>query len=152
MRGECKPLEFKFRKFHNKIIKRRLKKCEIKHFFLYKGQVGLKTVKSKVITSIQLKTILKGLSRSIKKREGKIFLFCFPNIALTGKSVSVRMGAGIGDIIEWIYIVKKNSILLELDCYDSNKLLNAILFCKQKIPMDIFLVKTTLGRKYLTFK
>ena len=54
-------------------------------------------------------------------------------MSLTAKSISVRMGKGIGSIIDWIFIIKKNNIFLELRGKYKYILFRSLQNCKKKI-------------------
>jgi len=95
---ELKPLEFKYKKYHNYMVIKKLKKKGFKHFKLRKGLFGLKCLYGNKIDSKQILSFMKVIARSCK-RKYKLWLYCFPNISLTAKSISVRMGKGVGGII-----------------------------------------------------
>lgn len=107
------PLEWKYRKFHNNIIVNKLKKQQTKYALFKKGQLGLQSKESCPIDSKQLLSCLRILTR-ICKKSFRFWFYCFPNISITAKGISVRMGTGIGPIKNWIYIIKKNALFLEL--------------------------------------
>jgi len=65
---EFKPLEFKYKKYHNFMIINKLKKKEFKHFFLKKGIMGLKAISSNIIDSKQLVSFIKVLARNCKRQ------------------------------------------------------------------------------------
>lgn len=129
---EFKPSELKYKKYHNNIIVNKLKKKEFKHFKLYRGMLGLKVLYSSVITFKQISSFIKVIAKHCK-RQYKLWLYCFPNITLTAKSISVRMGTGIGAIINWIFVIKKNSIFLEIIGKSNNILLNSLKRSKKKL-------------------
>lgn len=96
---DFKPIKFKYKKYHNFLIFKKLKKKEFTHFKLKRGIVGLKILSSSIINSKQIASFIKLIKRYCKKQY-TLLLYCFPNIALTAKSISVRMGKGIGNIID----------------------------------------------------
>jgi len=110
---DLKPLEFKYKKCHNFMIVKKLKKKEFKHFKLKRGLFGLKCLHSGIIDSKQILSFVKVIARCCKRRY-KLWIYCFPNVSLTAKSISVRMGKGVGGIINWIFVVKKNNIFIEV--------------------------------------
>jgi large subunit ribosomal protein L16 len=69
------------------------------------------------------------------KRRYKLWLYCFPNISLTAKSISVRMGKGIGNIINWIYVIKKNNIFLEIYGWSNEILFFSLKKAKKKLKI-----------------
>jgi len=117
------------------MIINKLKKKEFKHFFLKKGIMGLKAISSNIIDSKQLVSFIKVLARNCK-RQYKLWLYCIPNIAITAKSISVRMGKGIGNIINWIFIIKKNKIFLEIIGKSKIILLTSLKKAKKKLALN----------------
>ena len=140
---ELRPKIFKYKKYHNFLILNKLKKKEFKHFKLIRGVLGLKVLYSSVIDSKQISSFIKVIARHCK-RQYKIWLYCFPNMSLTAKSISVRMGKGIGNIINWIFVIKKNSIFLEIIGKSKNILLNSLKKSKKKLS---FLSKIIINYK-----
>jgi len=66
---ELKPLEFKYKKYHNfMIVKKLKKKKEFKHFKLKKGIFGLKCLYSDIIDSKQILSFIKVIARCCKRR------------------------------------------------------------------------------------
>lgn len=145
---EVKPIKFKYKKYHNFLIFKKLKKKEFKHFTLKHGVVGLKILYSNVINSKQISSFIKLIRRYCKKKIYTLFLYCFPNIALTAKSISVRMGKGVGKIIDWIFVIKKNNIFFEIAGKLTYILLIFLKKSKNKLPfLSKIIVKKKLKRK-----
>lgn len=132
---ELKPLKYKYKKYHNFIIVKKLKKKEFKHFNLKKGILGLKASYGDIIDSKQIISFIKVIARSCK-RQYKLWLYCYPNVSLTAKSISVRMGKGIGNIINWIFVIKKNKIILEIIGKSKIILLNSLKKSKKKLSLS----------------
>ncbi len=136
-----KPREFKWKKYHNKLITKRLKLEEYKHYRLYKGTVGLKASISYRIKSSELKMMFGLLKRKCPKKH-KIHLYCFPNIGLTSKSISVRMGKGVGSLEDdWIFIIKKNSIFIELSNHKPLELEKGLKSVIKKLAIQCYIIK-----------
>ncbi len=132
---ELKPLDYKYKKYHNNMIVNKLKKKEFKHFKLKKGILGLKANFGYIIDSKQILSFIKVIARSCKRRY-KLWIYCYPNVSLTAKSISVRMGKGIGNIINWIFVIKKNKIFLELIGKSKKILLNGLQKSKKKLSLS----------------
>ena len=130
-----RPNSFKYKKYHNSMIVHKLKKREFKHFKLILGIICLKALRSSIINGAQLSACIKNIARDCK-RKYKIWIYCFPNISLTAKSVSVRMGKGIGGIVDWIFIIKKNNIFIELIGRHKYILFKSLKSCKKKISFS----------------
>ncbi len=140
---EFRPAKFKYKKYHNFLIFKKLKKREFQHFKLLKGVIGLKILYSNSINSKQIHSFIKLIKRYCKKQY-TLLLYCFPNISITGKSISVRMGKGIGSILDWIFIIKKNSVFFEIAGKLTPSLLIILKKSKNKLP---FLSKIIVKKK-----
>lgn len=146
-----KPNFFKHKKYHNSMIVHKLKKKEFKHFKLILGVIGLKAVKSSIINGAQISACIKNIARECK-RKYKIWIYCFPNVSLTAKSISVRMGKGIGGIIDWIFVIKKNNIFIELIGRHKHILFNSLRNCKKKISFSTKIILNNYIKKWKNFK
>ena len=133
------------------MIVHKLKKKEFKHFKLFLGIMGLKALKASVINSAQINACIKNIARDCK-RKYKIWIYCFPNISLTAKSISVRMGKGIGGIINWIFIIKKNNIFIELIGKYKYVIFKSLKNCKKKIPFSTKIIFDNYLQKWKNFK
>lgn len=132
---EFKPLKYKWTKCHNKLITKKLVQENYTHYFLYKGLVGLKALQSEVISSKELKAIITALQKKCG-RQFKIWIYCYPNVSLTSKSVSVRMGKGMGSLdSNWFFVIKKNTVFLEFSSKSLEFLLTGVKSCKNKIKI-----------------
>lgn len=151
MNNNFKPNFFKYKKYHNSLIVHKLKKSEFKHFKLTLGVIGLKALKSSIINGAQISACIKSIARDCK-RKYKIWIYCFPNISLTAKSISVRMGKGIGGIINWIFVVKKNNIFLELIGKHQHLLFKSLKNCKKKISFSTKIILNDYIKKWKNFK
>lgn len=148
---EFKPIFFKYKKYHNFMIVHKLKKKEFKHFKLFLGIMGLKALKASTINSSQINACIKNIARDCK-RKYKIWIYCFPNISLTAKSISVRMGKGIGGIINWIFVIKKNNIFIELIGKYKHVIFKSLRNCKKKIPFSTKIIFDNYIKKWKNFK
>lgn len=148
---DFKPIYFKYKKYHNNLIIDKLKKKEFKHFKLIIGVIGLKALKSSIINDKQINACLKNIARDCK-RKYKIWIYCFPNTSLTAKSISVRMGTGIGGIIDWIFVIKKNNIFLELIGKYKYILYKSLKKCKKKLSFSTKIILDNYIQKWKNFK
>lgn len=98
---------------YKKTMKGRLQKLEFKTNKLRFGTVGLKAVNSAIITARQLEASRQAISRKIKKK-GKIWIRIFPDLPITAKPISSRMGKGKGSVSHWAVRVKGGSMLFEI--------------------------------------
>ena len=148
---EFKPIFFKYKKYHNSMITHKLKKKEFKHFKLFTGIIGLKALNSNIIDGAQISACIKNIARDCK-RKYKIWIYCYPNISLTSKSISVRMGKGIGGIINWIFVIKKNNIFIELIGKYKHIIFKSLKNCKKKIPFSTKIILNNYIKKWKNFK
>ena len=145
------PNFFKYKKYHNNMIVKKLKKREFKHFKLILGVIGLKSLRSDKINGSQISACIKSIARDCR-RKYKIWIYCFPNMSLTAKSISVRMGKGIGGIIDWIFVIKKNKIFIELIGKYKYVLFKSLKNCKKKIPFPTKIIMGNYLKKWKYFK
>lgn len=133
------------------MIVKKLKKREFKHFKLILGVIGLKSLRSDKINGSQISACIKSIARDCR-RKYKIWIYCFPNMSLTAKSISVRMGKGIGGIIDWIFVIKKNKIFIELIGKYKYVLFKSLKNCKKKIPFPTKIIMGNYLKKWKYFK
>lgn len=144
------PIFFKFKKYHNYLIVHKLKKKEFKHFKLIIGNIGLKALKSYTINNAQLNSCIKTIIRECK-RQYKLWLYCMPNVSLTSKSISVRMGTGIGAIKDWVFVIKKNKIFIEVISKYKYGVFKGLKKCKKKLPFPTKIVTSEYKKKWKYF-
>jgi large subunit ribosomal protein L16 len=98
---------------YKKIKKGKIRKLELKTNKLQFGNVGLKAINSGIITARQIEAARQAISRKIKKK-GKIWIRIFPDLPITAKPISSRMGKGKGSISHWGARVKGGTMLFEI--------------------------------------
>lgn len=98
---------------YKKIKKGKLFKLDFKKNKLQFGTVGLKAVNSAIISARQIEASRQAISRKIKKK-GKLWIRIFPDLPITAKSISSRMGKGKGALSHWGVRVKGGTILFEI--------------------------------------
>jgi len=62
------------------------------------------------------------------------------------------MGKGIGAIYDWIFIIKKNNIFIELIGKDNFFLLKALKSCKKKLSFSTKIILKNYIKKWKSFK
>ncbi len=77
------------------------------------GTLGLKALESGIITARQLESARQAIARKTK-RKGKIWIRVFPDLPITAKPTSARMGKGKGSISHWGVKVRGGTILFEI--------------------------------------
>ena len=66
--NEFKPNFFRYRKYHNNMIVKKLKKKEFKHFKLVLGSMGLKALRGDTINGAQISACIKSIARDCKRK------------------------------------------------------------------------------------
>lgn len=98
---------------YKKIKKGKIRKLEFKANKLQFGTVGLKAVNSAIITARQIEATRQAISRKIKKK-GKVWIRVFPDLPITAKPISARMGKGKGSLSHWGVRVRGGTMLFEI--------------------------------------
>ncbi len=78
------------------------------------GDFALQSLSNAWITARQIEAGRVAINRYIK-RGGKLWIRVFPDKPVTSKPVEVRMGKGKGDPEFWVAVVKRGTILYELE-------------------------------------
>ncbi len=104
------PKRTKFRKYH----KGRIHGAAKGGTALSYGNYGLKAMEPERITARQIESARRAISRAIK-RQGRLFIRIFPDIAVSQKPAEVRMGSGKGAPEFWVARVHAGRIMFELD-------------------------------------
>ncbi|QJC30463.1 50S ribosomal protein L16 [Enterobacteriaceae endosymbiont of Neohaemonia nigricornis] len=106
------------------------------------GTYGLKAISRGRITSKQIESARRAISRSIK-RQGKIWIRIFPDKPITKKPLEVRMGKGKGNVEYWVSLIQPGRILYEIDGVSENIARDALRLGASKLPVKtIFLNKS----------
>jgi large subunit ribosomal protein L16 len=120
---------------YKKTQKGKLQKLDFKANKLKFGTVGLKAVNSAIINARQLEAARQAISRKIKKK-GKIWIRVFPDLPITAKPISARMGKGKGSVSHWGARVKGGTILFEICGVKDPKIIeNALRTGSAKLPL-----------------
>lgn len=98
---------------HKKIKKGKLRKLEFKATKIVFGNVGLKSVNSGIISARNIEAARRAISRKIKKK-GKIWVRVFPDLPVSSKPTSSRMGKGKGSNSHWSARVYGGTVLFEI--------------------------------------
>ena len=102
------PKKTKFRKMHkgkNRGI--------IVNDKVYFGEFGLKAIERGRLTSRQIESARRTITRYVKK-DGKMWIRIFPDKPITQKPMEVRMGKGKGNVEYWVAMIKPGKILYEI--------------------------------------
>ncbi len=98
------------------------------------GSFGLKSLDYARVTSNQIESARKVMSRFIKKF-GKVWIRIFPDRPITKKPPEVRMGKGKGDPVGYCFEVLPGRILFEIDGVDKETAKKSLMSAGDKLPV-----------------
>ena len=98
------------------------------------GSFGLKALQPERITSRQIESARKTITRHLK-RAGKMWIRIFPDVPVSKKPAEVRMGKGKGSNEFWACRVKPGRIMFEVDGVNVNEARKALLLAAAKLPI-----------------
>ena len=104
------------------------------------GDYGFQAISSGFIKVEEIEACRRAIVKKLKK-EGKIWIRCYPYKAFTSKGAGQRMGRGKGLISYWVFPVKKNQILFELSGPSIANILSAFKSVCFKLNVKIKLKK-----------
>lgn len=78
------------------------------------GEFGLKATTHGHITSRQIESARRCVSRYVKKG-GKMWIRVFPDKPITRKPIEVRMGKGKGNVEFWVAVIQPGRMLYEIE-------------------------------------
>jgi len=111
------------------------------------GSFGLKALENERITSRQIESARRAMTRYIK-RGGKIWIRIFPHTPVTRKPAEVRMGSGKGALDHYVAKVQAGKIMFEMDGVKEDIAKEAMRLAAYKLPVKTkFIVKTHSGEK-----
>jgi len=97
------------------------------------GAFGLKSLDSGKLTSRQIESARKVITRNMK-RAGKLWIVVFPHTPITKKPAEVRMGKGKGSVEFYAAKIKPGRILFEIDGIDDATAIIALQKASAKLP------------------
>lgn len=103
------------------------------------GTYGLKAVGTSRVTSNQIESARKVMSRYIKKF-GKVWIRIFPDRPVTKKPPEVRMGKGKGDPVGYCFEVRPGRIIFEIDGVDIATAKESLRKAGDKLPVKTVVV------------
>lgn len=107
------------------------------------GLYAIKVVVSGVLTAKQVEASRRVISRETK-RIGRVFIRVFFNLAKTKKPLLSRMGKGCGPIKTWIAVVRKGTIILELNGVSKRVSMTALHIASMRLPLRVVIVQRPL--------
>lgn len=119
---------------YRKIQKGRIKGAAHKALTVDFGEYGLQATESGRITARQIESARVAITRHVK-RGGKIWIRVFPHKSITKKPAETRMGKGKGTPEEWVAVVKKGTILYEMEGVPEHVAREALRLAAHKLPV-----------------
>jgi len=104
------------------------------------GTFGLKAVSRGQLTSRQIESARRAMTRKVK-RGAKIWIRIFPDKPITKKPLEVRQGKGKGNVELWVCNIKPGKILYEMEGADESLAREAFSLAASKIPIDTIFIK-----------
>lgn len=105
------------------------------------GSFGLKAVGRGRLTARQIEAARRAMTRAVK-RQGQIWIRVFPDVPITEKPLSVRMGKGKGSVEYWIAKIQPGKVLYEIGGVSEELAREALGKAQSKLPF-----KTTFVTK-----
>lgn len=133
------PKRTKFRKQHkgrNRGLAHRGSKVSF-------GEFGLKATTRGRITSRQIESARRAMTRKIK-RGGKVWIRIFPDKPITKKPLEVRMGNGKGSVEYWVAEIKPGRVLYEMEGVSEEMAREAFALAAAKLPVQTTFVTRTI--------
>ena len=126
------PKKVKYRKWQR--LRGQFKGSETRGITLAFGGYGLKALEASRITSQQIEASRKAMARFVEKG-GKIWIRIFPDQPVTQKPPEVTMGAGKGDLVGYVAVVKPGRVIFEIDGVPTETAYQALRRAAAKLPI-----------------
>src|SRR3954462_7869462 len=108
-------------------------------FNLDYGTFGLKAVEPERVTARQIEAARRAITREMK-RQGRVWIRIFPDVAVTDKPAEVRMGKGKGAVEYWAARVHPGRIMFEIDGVPDDVAREALRLGAAKLPVKTRIV------------
>jgi large subunit ribosomal protein L16 len=132
------PRKLKYRKAQKgRSLKREI---TLKGIKLSHGEVGLKSLETRMITSKQIEACINVLKKNLGKK-GRYWLKIFPHKPKTKKPPETRMGGGKGDVEDYVALVRPGTILFEVAGMDKESLKEILKQAAYKLPIKTKIVE-----------
>jgi len=98
------------------------------------GSFGLKATTPERVTARQIEAARRAMTRHMK-RQGRVWIRIFPDVAVSKKPTEVRMGKGKGSVEFWAAKVKPGRVMFEIDGVDEDTAREALRLAAMKLPV-----------------
>ncbi len=133
------PKKVKHRKWQSKRWNTKRHKVESRGTRLSFGQFGMKAETADRVTSNQIESARRVLSRSVGKT-GRVFVRVFPDRPFTQKGAETPMGKGKGDPAGYVVEVFPGRIIFELDGITETMAKEAVRKAGSKLPVKVRMI------------
>lgn len=107
------------------------------------GSIGLKAVETGELTARQIEAARKAVTHCVQ-RGGKIWIRVFPHTPVSRKAAEVPMGAGKGSLEYYSAVIRRGTMIFELDGLPDGIAREALRLAGHKLPMKTKIV-TRIG-------
>tara|TARA_Y100000817_G_scaffold313632_1_gene310210 strand:- start:1556 stop:1912 length:357 start_codon:yes stop_codon:yes gene_type:complete len=107
------------------------------------GDFGLKATENAWITSRQIESARRAMTRSVK-RGGKMWIRIFPDKSVTARAAETRMGKGKGAVDHWVAVVRPGRILFEMSGVTFEEAKKAFQLASSKLPISTKVVERNI--------
>ncbi len=128
------PKKVKYRKWHTGRRNKAWDHPETRGIKLSFGSFGLKAMTAARVTSNQIESARKVISRYATK-SGKVWVRIFPDHPFTQKPAEVKMGKGKGELAGYVALVQPGRVLFEIDGVDEKVAREALRKAGTKLPV-----------------
>lgn len=132
-------LQPKRQRYRRNFKVRKDEKVALKGSDLAYGEFGLRADNAARISSRQIESGRRAISRAIK-RGGRVWIRIFPDLPITKKPAEVRMGGGKGDIHEYVARVGAGRILFEMSGVTPEEANEALRLAAHKMPVKCTII------------
>ena len=131
------PKRTKFRKYHRGRMRGKANRGNKIVF----GSFALQTSQPCWLTAKQIEAGRRVITR-YTKREGKLWIRVFPDKSVTARPAETRMGSGKGNPEYWVFVLKPQKIIYELEGVSKKTARKAMKIASYKLPIRTrFLVR-----------
>ena len=125
---------------HRKTHKGRMKgKAQSGNYVTF-GTYGLKALEPGWITSRQIESARRAISRHVK-RGGRLWIRVFPDKPVSKKPLEVRMGKGKGNPEYWVALIQPGMVIYEIQGVDETLAREAFRLASAKLPLPTEFVR-----------
>ena len=128
---------------YRKRFKGRIHGSSKSNYKLNFGSYGLKALQPERITSRQIESARKAITRHLK-RAGKLWIRIFPDLPVSKKPAEVRMGKGKGNNEYWACRVNPGRIMFEVDGVSIEDAKEAMTLASAKLPIKCKFVERNI--------